>query len=339
VILSKKDEDKSTKTPAQMVDYLNHYVIGQESAKRAVAHAIRTRWRRLQVSHDLQEHITPKNILMVGPTGVGKTEIARRLAKMLDAPFIKVEATKYTEIGFHGRDVDTIIRDLMEVGIKLEKKKLEEEYRELALSGVERKLIDALLGKMANEVDRNSWAKHLRAGWLDDRQVSIDVPPTDSPLFEIEGNIKIIHAQRHGSVKKKMSIKEARKRLLQAELDSRVEQEDVTSRALQNVEQTGVVFIDEIDKIVTKSGISTGYDASAEGVQRDLLPLVEGSSVHTRYGNINTDHILFICAGSFAKVKPSDMISELQGRLPVRVTLEALSKKDFLTILTEPTFN
>lgn len=336
-------KDNASLTPPQMVEYLDQYIIGQASAKRAVANAIRTRWRRLHLSSDLQEHVAPKNILMIGPTGVGKTEIARRLAKMLDAPFLKVEATKFTEVGFHGRDVDTIIRDLMEVSIKLEKKRLEEEYRDLAMAGVERKLIEALLGKMASESDRVTWTKHLRAGWLDDRQVSVELPQSDvPPFFELDGGLRIVQTTRNKErplEKKKISIKDARKRLLQVELDNRVTQDDVTSRALHNVEQSSVVFIDEIDKIVTKAGSSSGYDASAEGVQKDLLPLIEGSSIQTRYGNVNTDHILFICSGSFQSVKPSDMLAELQGRLPVRVNLDSLGRKEFLTILKEPTYN
>jgi len=340
---SAKAGGKNDMTPSEMVEYLDRYIIGQPSAKRAVANAIRTRWRRLKVGEEMQEHVTPKNILMIGPTGVGKTEVARRLAKLLEAPFLKVEATKFTEVGFHGRDVDTIIRDLIDIGIKLEKKKLEEEYRDLAMATVERKLIEALLGKMANESDRTTWTKHLKAGWLDDRLVSIEVTPTDAPnFFEFEGGVKIVQSTRSPNrllEKKKMPIKDARKRLLQMELDGRVSQDDVVSRAIETVEQSSVVFIDEIDKIVSKPGSPSGYDASSEGVQKDLLPLIEGCAIQTRYGNVNTDHILFVCSGSFHSVKPSDMLAELQGRLPVRVTLESLGKKEFLRILQEPEFN
>jgi len=330
-------------TPGEMVEYLDRYIIGQQPAKRAVANAIRTRWRRLKVAEEMQEHVTPKNILMIGPTGVGKTEVARRLAKLLEAPFLKIEATKFTEVGFHGRDVDTIIRDLMDIGIKLEKKKLEEEYRDLAMATVERKLIEALLGKMANESDRATWTKHLKAGWLDDRLVSIEVSPSDSPnFFEFEGGVKIVQSTRSPNrllEKKKMPIKDARKRLLQMELDGRVSQDDVVSRAIESVEQSSVVFIDEIDKIVSKPGAPSGYDASSEGVQKDLLPLIEGCAIQTKYGNVNTDHILFVCSGAFQSVKPSDMLAELQGRLPVRVTLTSLGKNEFLRILQEPEFN
>jgi len=334
---------KQGMTPEQMVKHLDRFIISQDAAKRAVANAIRTRWRRRQLSPEMQDHVTPRNILMSGPTGVGKTEIARRLAKLMDAPFLKVEATKFTEVGFHGRDVDTIIRDLMEVGLKLERKKLEEEYRDLATEVVEKKLIEALLGKMANDADRYTWTKHLKSGWLDDRIVSVEVPQPEGPnFFEWEGGMRIVPTKRNRDnmlEKKKMPIREARKRLLQMELDARVSQDDVVSKAVENVEQSAMVFIDEIDKIVTKKGAHSGYDASAEGVQKDLLPLIEGCAIQTRYGNVMTDHILFVCSGAFHSVKPSDMLAELQGRLPVRVSLEPLGKKDFLRILQEPEYN
>lgn len=342
-------------SPQALVEYLDHYIVGQANAKRAVAVALRQRWRRRQVPDpEIRADITPKNILLIGPTGVGKTEIARRLAKHLDAPFLKVEATKYTEVGFHGRDVDQIIKDLMEVAVKQKKAILETQLRSVAEEKAETKVLEALAGKMPAE-EYAMWLRHLRRGSLDTRRIQIDMPMQTSAgpqggLSDLETAMREIKDSRIPSLfasdfrmmeRRYVTIKEALTRLTQAELDNMITKEMIVQQAVEAVEQEGIVFVDEIDKICSKSGSGGfhGPDASDEGVQRDLLPLLEGSIVATRYGEIRTDYILFIASGAFHSVRPSDMLAELQGRLPVRVTLNPLSEEDFRQILTKTRHN
>ncbi|SOV14016.1 ATP-dependent protease ATPase subunit ClpY [Plasmodium sp. gorilla clade G2] len=339
--------------PHEIVEYLNKYIIGQSEAKKVVANALRQRWRRIQVSDDMKKDIIPKNILMIGPTGVGKTEIARRISMFVDAPFIKVEATKFTEVGFHGKDVDQIIKDLVEVAVKRQKTKFEIEIREQAEEAVENIILYSLLGNIKEE-EKNIWRKYLKDGSLDDKVISIDIPnyinnnifsndSVENAVKEALSNhqniksVKIIHQNiNKQSDKKTMTIREARQKLLQLEIDSSMNQETILKTAISSVEEEGIVFIDEIDKICSKSNSSyNGPDASAEGVQRDLLPLIEGCVINTKYGNINTNYILFIASGAFQRVKPNDMLNELQGRLPVHVTLSSLTIKDFIDILTK----
>ncbi|CBZ51128.1 putative ATP-dependent heat shock protein [Neospora caninum Liverpool] len=349
--------------PQEMVEYLNKYIIGQAEAKRAVAVALRQRWRRRHIEDErLREDITPKNILLIGPTGVGKTEVARRLAKRIDAPFIKVEATKFTEVGFHGRDVDQIIKDLVEVAVKTQRTKLQEAMRPAAEHRAETKILEALLGKMPAE-EHQQWLRHLRCGALDSRRVHVDFPARpnvgaasggpafddggrDSIVADLESIIRDIDRPRpaffatrrgpRGSEARNLTVKEAREKLMQAELDAMITKDLVVQKALEAVEQEGIVFIDEIDKICSKGGRS-GYnpDASDEGVQRDLLPLIEGTTVSTRYGDVKTDYILFIASGAFHCVRPSELLAELQGRLPIRVTLTSLTESDLRDILTK----
>ncbi|KAL8447482.1 hypothetical protein Emed_004365 [Eimeria media] len=321
---------EKARSPQALVEYLDNYIVGQESAKTAVAVALRQRWRRRQVSDpEMRADITPKNILLIGPTGIGKTEIARRLAQHLDAPFLKVEATKYTEVGFHGRDVDQIIKDLMEVAVKQRKTILEQQLRSVAEEKAEAKILEALAGKMPAD-EYGMWLRHLRRGSLDSRRIQIDLPTHSSP----QGDFRTAE-------KRYVTIKEALARLTQAELDSMITKDMVVQQAMESVEQEGIVFIDEIDKICSRTGIAGyhGPDASDEGVQRDLLPLLEGSTVSTRYGEIKTDYILFIASGAFHAVRPSDMLAELQGRLPVRVALSPLTENDFRLILTKTKHN
>ena len=331
--------------PAEIVSWLDQYIIGQAQAKRAVANAIRNRWRRQQLSPDMRSEIMPRNILMVGPTGVGKTEIARRLAKLTDAPFVKVEATKYTEVGFHGKDVDSIIKDLVDVSVKRQRAKLEAELRPQAEKEVEHALLVALIGPISNPQDQEQWLKHLRGGLLEDKTISIELPSThaspsdDSFTFDPKGSFRFSMPSGR-TEKRRLPIKQAREKLLQAQFDKLISDDLIISRGIQSAEQEGIVFIDEIDKICSKSGSSHGVDASGEGVQRDLLPIVEGCEVSCgKYGNIKTDHILFVCAGAFHSVKPSDMLAELQGRLPVRVGLQALTEQELVRVLTEPKMN
>ncbi len=346
----------SSMTPREIVQELDKYIIGQAAAKRAVAIALRNRWRRSQVDENLRNEITPKNILMIGPTGVGKTEIARRLAKLANAPFIKVEATKFTEVGYVGRDVESIIRDLVDTSIKVTREQAKQEVRYRAEEAAEERILDILLppprgafGEPSDE-DRNTntrqiFRKKLREGELDEREIEIEVSAA-APHVEIMGppGMEDMTNQLQGLFQnlgggrmqtRKLPIKEAYKLLIDEEAAKLVNEEEIKAQALQNAEQNGIVFIDEIDKIAKRTETS-GADVSREGVQRDLLPLVEGCTVSTKHGMVKTDHILFIASGAFHLAKPSDLVPELQGRLPIRVELDALSAGDFVRILTEP---
>lgn len=342
----------SAMTPREIVHELNKHIIGQDNAKRAVAIALRNRWRRMQLNDDLRDEVTPKNILMIGPTGVGKTEIARRLAKLADAPFLKIEATKFTEVGYVGRDVESIIRDLAETSLKMFREKEMEKVHNRALDAAEERILDALLpparGNEESSTDsttRQIFRKKLREGELDEKEIEIEVKLTPvgveimAPpgMEEMTSQLQSMFSNMSGDKKKsrKMKVAEAFKRLQEEEAAKLVNEDDIKQKALKAVEQNGIVFLDEIDK-VAKRARSGGADVSREGVQRDLLPLIEGSTVSTKYGMIKTDHILFIASGAFHLSKPSDLIPELQGRLPIRVELTPLSPNDFKRILTEP---
>ena len=346
---AKKSTSKvSALSPREIVSELDRYVIGQKQAKRAVAVALRNRWRRQALSNEMKDEVLPKNILMIGPTGVGKTEISRRLSKLAQAPFIKVEATRFTEVGYVGRDVEQIIRDLIEIAIAMEKEKKRKEVQAKAQLSAEEKVLDALVGKKASLATRESFRKRLRSGDLDNNQIEIEVNEVSSgmPSFEIPGmpgaNIGMVNiAEMLGKSmgpkgkKKKMSVQESYEILIAQESDKMIEQDKIIKEAKVSMENNGIVFLDEIDKVSARAD-RVGGDVSREGVQRDLLPLIEGTTVNTKYGPVKTDHILFIASGAFQLAKPSDLLPELQGRLPIRVELNALTEEDFKRILREP---
>jgi ATP-dependent HslUV protease ATP-binding subunit HslU len=342
-------------TPREIVHELDQHIIGQDKAKKAVAIALRNRWRRMQLEEDLRAEVTPKNILMIGPTGVGKTEIARRLAKLANAPFIKVEATKFTEVGYVGKEVESIIKDLVDISFKMTREQQAKKHQHRAEEAAEERILDALLppAKDAwgeaqpseNNSTRQVFRKKLREGQLDDKEIDIDVaeaapnveimapPGMEEMTNQLQGMFQSMTGEK--KKKRKLKIKDAFKLLVEEEAARMVNPEELKEQAIFSVEQNGIVFIDEIDKIC-KRGEAQGPDVSREGVQRDLLPLIEGSTVNTKHGMVKTDHILFIASGAFQMAKPSDLIPELQGRLPIRVELEALSAGDFKRILTEP---
>ncbi|HEX8585562.1 MAG TPA: ATP-dependent protease ATPase subunit HslU [Allosphingosinicella sp.] len=331
-------------TPKAVVAALDAHIVGQTEAKRAVAVALRNRWRRQQLPDGLRDEVTPKNILMIGPTGCGKTEISRRLAKLADAPFVKVEATKFTEVGYVGRDVEQIARDLVEEAVRLEKERRRIAVKDAAEQAALERLLDALTGKGASEATRESFRARFRDGHLDASEVELEVSDTPAAPFEVPGmggqmgmiNLSDIMSKALGQAPKKrrrLKVREAWNRLIEEEADKRLDQEDVTRTALADAEANGIVFLDEIDKIAVSD--VRGGSVSREGVQRDLLPLIEGTTVATKYGPMKTDHILFIASGAFHVAKPSDLLPELQGRLPIRVELKALTEEDFVRILSE----
>ena len=346
----KKDGSKvSALSPREIVSELDRYVIGQNEAKKAVAVALRNRWRRQALSDEMRDEVLPKNILMIGPTGVGKTEISRRLSKLAEAPFIKVEATRFTEVGYVGRDVEQIIRDLIEIAIAMERERRRKEVKAKAELKAEEKVLDSLVGSKASVATRESFRKRLRSGDLDNNEIEIEVQNTSSGMqsFEIPGmpggNIGMVNlgdilgksiGNKKGK-KKKMNVKESHDILVAQESDKMIEEDKIIKEAKKATEENGIVFLDEIDKVSARSD-RVGGDVSREGVQRDLLPLIEGTTVSTKHGPIKTDHILFIASGAFQLAKPSDLLPELQGRLPIRVELNALKEEDFIRILKEP---
>jgi len=347
---SKQDKgEKSTVSslsPREIVSELDRYVIGQNAAKRAVAIALRNRWRRQALKGDMKDEVLPKNILMIGPTGVGKTEISRRLSKLAEAPFIKVEATRFTEVGYVGRDVEQIIRDLLEISIAIEKERMRNQVHTKAQQAAEERVLNVLVGNKASVATRESFRKRLRNGDLDNNEIEIEVHDTQSmPSFEIPGmpgaNVGMINISEmlgkniKKGKKKKMTVKESHEILIAEESDKMIEQDTIIKSAKISTENNGIVFLDEIDKVSAR-GDRIGGDVSREGVQRDLLPLIEGTTVSTKHGTIKTDHILFIASGAFQLAKPSDLLPELQGRLPIRVELSALTSDDFEKILKEP---
>jgi ATP-dependent HslUV protease ATP-binding subunit HslU len=346
-------------TPQETVDALDRYIIGQNDAKKAVAVALRNRWRRLQLNEDLKDEILPKNIIMIGATGIGKTEIARRISKLVNAPFVKVEASKFTEVGYVGRDVESMIRDLTDYSVNMVRQEQMERKQEAAKEMVEERLLDLLLPPLESEKDpsegkastnptREKFRKKLRSGVLDERMVELDVSERPSGAVmefmpvsmndNMDMNIRdmLSNMMPKQSKRRRVNIEDARKILQQEEVSKLIDMDEVIREALTRVEQSGIVFLDEIDKVASRRSHSHGPDVSREGVQRDLLPIVEGSTVNTKHGPVQTDHILFIAAGAFHLTKPSDMIPELQGRFPIRVELQSLSKDDFVKILTEP---
>jgi ATP-dependent HslUV protease ATP-binding subunit HslU len=343
----KKQNHIDSLSPREIVSELDRYVVGQNKAKRAVAIALRNRWRRQALTGDMRDEVLPKNILMIGPTGVGKTEISRRLSKLAEAPFVKVEATRFTEVGYVGRDVEQIIRDLLEIAIAMEKVKKRKEVHAKAQKLAEERVLDALVGNKASVATRESFRKRLRDGDLDDNEIEIATNESNNmPSFEIPGmpgaNIGMINigdmlgkSMGGKTKKKKMTVKESHEILLNEEADKLIEQDKIIKSAKNVTENNGIVFLDEIDKISGRTD-RVGGDVSREGVQRDLLPLIEGTTVSTKYGPVKTDHILFIASGAFQLAKPSDLLPELQGRLPIRVELDALSSGDFKRILKEP---
>ena len=334
-------------SPREIVSELDRFIVGQKQAKRAVAIALRNRWRRQQLTGDLREEVLPKNILMIGPTGCGKTEISRRLARLANAPFLKVEATKFTEVGYVGRDVDSIVRDLVEVGIGLVREARRKEVRALAEKNAEERVIDALVGQNARPETRESWRRQLRNNELNDKEIEIQVADAGAgfPTFDIPGgqvgmiNIGDMLGKALGGRTKtrRMTVGQSYGLLIAQESDKLIDSEQITADAIKAVENDGIVFLDEIDKICSRSEAGrAGIDVSREGVQRDLLPLIEGTTVSTKHGPVKTDHVLFIASGAFHQAKPSDLLPELQGRLPIRVELQPLSREDIRRILTEP---
>ena len=346
-------------TPQETVDALDRYIIGQTDAKKAVAVALRNRWRRLQLDEDLKDEILPKNIIMIGATGIGKTEIARRISKLVNAPFVKVEASKFTEVGYVGRDVESMIRDLTDYSVNMVRQEQMERKQEAAKEMVEERLLDLLLpplesekdaseGKVSTNPTREKFRKKLRSGVLDERMVELDVSERPSGAImelmpvsmndNMDMNIRdmISNMMPKQSKRRRVNIEDARKILQQEEVSKLIDMDEVIREAVTRVEQSGIVFLDEVDKVASRRSHSHGPDVSREGVQRDLLPIVEGSTVNTKHGPVQTDHILFIAAGAFHLTKPSDMIPELQGRFPIRVELQSLSKDDFIKILPEP---
>ena len=336
----------SSLSPREIVSELDRYVIGQNAAKRAVAIALRNRWRRQALTGDMRDEVLPKNILMIGPTGVGKTEISRRLSKLAEAPFIKVEATRFTEVGYVGRDVEQIIRDLLEISIAIEKDRVKKEVHTKAQQAAEERVLNSLVGNKASVATRESFRKRLRNGDLDNNEIEIEISETPSmPNFEIPGmpgaNVGMINISEmlgknlKKGKKKKILVKESHEILISEESDKMIEEDVIIKSAKISSENNGIVFLDEIDKVSAR-GDRAGGDVSREGVQRDLLPLIEGTTVSTKHGPIKTDHILFIASGAFQLAKPSDLLPELQGRLPIRVELNALTSEDFRRILEEP---
>ena len=333
-------------SPREIVSELDRFVIGQSEAKRAVAIALRNRWRRQELPEEIREEVLPKNILMIGPTGVGKTEISRRLSKLAEAPFIKVEATKFTEVGYVGKDVEQIIRDLIEISIALVKERKRKEVLAKAQMSAEERVLEVLVGKNASSATKESYRKRLRAGDLDNNEIEISVQDSPQmPSFDIPGMQGSVGMVSIGDIfgksmtkkkKKRMTVKESYDYLIEEESDKLMDNDQVLKEAKFAAENNGIVFLDEIDKVSARSDGRSGADVSREGVQRDLLPLIEGTTVNTKHGPIKTDHILFIASGAFQLAKPSDLLPELQGRLPIRVELNALTKQDFIKILKEP---